>query len=113
VPLHRSARLPWRHYADVAWHLRDHCFVTELFTLRRTDDSARNLRSGLRRQRQNEIHYPSGEHHVVTIRQLDAILNGRSFPADFWAVVSAADAAFASGNMDVLIEWPSGRRATA
>lgn len=97
----------------MAWHLRDHRFVTELFTLRRTDDSARNLRSGLRRQRQYEIHYPSGEHHVVTLRQMDAILNGRSFPADFWAAVSAADAAFASDDMDALIEWPSGRRTTA
>jgi len=44
---------------------------------------------------------------------MDAILNGRSFPADFWGVVSAADAAFEAGDRDVLIEWPSGRRTTA
>jgi len=44
---------------------------------------------------------------------MDAILNGRSFPADLWGVVSAADAAFEAGDRDVLIEWPSGRRTTA
>jgi len=50
-----------------------------------------SLYSAFRRRRQYEIHYPSGEHRVVTLRQMDAILNGRSFPADFWGVVSAAD----------------------
>ena len=96
----------------MAWHLRDHCFVTELFSLRRTDDSARTLSSGLRPQRQYEIYYPSGEHRIVTLRQMDAFLNGRSFPADFWVVVSASDAAFGAGDRDVLIECPSGCRTT-
>jgi len=38
----------------------------------------------------------------VALRQLDTILNGRSYPADFWAAVSAADAAFGTGERDVL-----------
>jgi hypothetical protein len=42
---------------------------------------------------------------------MEVTLDGRSFPADFWACVNAADEAFAAGNADVLIEWPSGRHA--
>ena len=48
--------------------------------------------------RRYELHYPSGEHRVVTLDQVDAALDGSSFPADFWARVSAADGAFAAGN---------------
>jgi hypothetical protein len=66
---------------------------------------------GLWPQRRYELHFPHGKCRVVTLRQLDTILNGRSFPADFWAAVEAADAAFAAGDRDALIEWPSGRRA--
>jgi hypothetical protein len=91
--------------------VRDHCFVIEGLTLRRIADERRALRSALRHVRRYELHYPSGEHQVVTLDQMDAALDGRSFPADFWACVNAADEAFAAGNTDVLIEWPSGRRA--
>lgn len=90
--------------------VRDHCLVTELLSLRRTQDGPRKLRSGLRPQRWYELHSPNGEYRVVTPHQLDTTLNGRSYPADFWAAVSAADAAFEAGDRDVLIEWPSGRR---
>src|SRR5215469_4262093 len=95
------------HDADV----RDHCFVTKVLSLRRTDDGPRALSSGLRPQRRYELHFPNGEYRVVNLHQMDTILNGRSFPADFWAVVNAADAAFAAGERDALTEWPSGRRA--
>lgn len=93
--------------------MRDHCLVTELLSLRRTHDGPRALRSVLRPQRRYEIRFPDGDNRVVTLRQMDAILNGRSYPADFWAVVGAADAAFGAGDRHVLIEWPSGRRIDA
>jgi hypothetical protein len=90
--------------------MRNHCFVIEGLTLRRVADGRRTLPSALRPTRRYELHYPSGEHRVVTLDQLDAALDGRSFPADYWACVNAADEAFVAGNTDVLIEWPSGRR---
>lgn len=37
------------------------------------------------------------------------MLDGRGYPADFWATVRAADAAFAIGDECSLIEWPTGR----
>jgi hypothetical protein len=85
--------------------------MIEGLTLRRIADGRRTLRSALRPTRRYELHYPSGERRVVTLDQLDAVLDGQSFPADFWACVNAADEAFVAGNTDVLIEWPSGRRA--
>ncbi|MDR0341598.1 MAG: hypothetical protein LBI49_00525 [Nocardiopsaceae bacterium] len=70
-------------------------------------DRPRTLRSAFRRQRRYEVHRPDGRHRVLSLRELDVLLNGRAYPADFWACVHAADEAFARGDHDSLIEWPS------
>jgi hypothetical protein len=89
--------------------VRHHEAITKLLTLRRIPDAPRAVRSGFRRVRRYEVYYPTGEHRVVTLRQLHATLQGRTSPADFWVCVGAADEAFAAGETDRLIEWPTGR----
>ena len=84
--------------------------VADVFNLRRVADGPRTIRSGLRRIRRYEVSDPTGGPRVVTLRQLDSLLQARSMPADFWACVDAADAAYSDGDQAVLIEWPTGRR---
>ncbi len=80
------------------------------FRMRRIADGPRKIRSAFRRQRQYEIYRSNGERSVVGLAEPRALLNGRKYPADFWACVDAADEAFTSGFHDVLIDWPSGQR---
>jgi hypothetical protein len=89
--------------------MREYEAMTEVLTLRRIPDAPRTVRSGFRRVRRYEVHYSTGEHRVVTLRQLDSVLQARTMPADFWVCVGAADEAFAAGELDRLIEWPTGR----
>jgi hypothetical protein len=45
----------------------------------------------------------------VTHGELDALLDARRWPADFYAAVDAADAAFAAGDRETWFESGSGR----
>ena len=92
----------------LAERLRDYLIVA-IILLRRASDSPRSLGSLFRRSRRYEVRSDS-ETRVMTLHQLDALLGARSTPADFWACVNAADAAFAAGDTDARFEWPSGRR---
>lgn len=85
--------------------------VTTDLVLRRITDGPRRFRSGFRPVRRYELRYSTGERRLVTPREMDALLNARRVPADFWSCVNAADAAFGNGELEALIEWPSGRRA--
>ena len=38
------------------------------------------------------------------------LLEGARDPADMYAVLGAADAAFAAGDLDVVVDWPYGQR---
>lgn len=78
--------------------------------LKRVADGPRTVRSAFRRVRRYEVTGPAHETRVLTLYQLDTLLHARMRPADFWACVDAADAAYAAGDPDVLIEWPTGRR---
>jgi hypothetical protein len=90
--------------------VRDDGVMADVFKLRRVADGPHTIRSGLRRVRRYEVSDPTGEIRVVTLHQLDSLLQARAMPADFWACVDAADAAYTAGDRDVLIEWPTGRR---
>jgi hypothetical protein len=79
-------------------------------TLRRVANGPRTVSSGFRPARRYEVFDVTGGARVVTLHQLDSLLEGRAVPADFWACVDAADLAFSAGDLDVLIEWPTGRR---
>lgn len=56
-----------------------------------------------------ELWQQAGE-RLVALRELDRLLGGRAYPADYWACVKAADDAWESGGPDIWIEWPSGTR---
>jgi hypothetical protein len=43
----------------------------------------------------------------MSLRELDKLLGARRFPADFWACVEAADAAFLRGDHR-LLRFPEG-----
>jgi len=60
-------------------------------------------------KRQYELRFRDGGAASCSVRRLDQLLEARSVPGDFWAVVHAADKAFEAGD-DRLLEWPSGRR---
>jgi hypothetical protein len=62
----------------------------------------------LRRSRRYEVWQPDGQ-KVIALRQLDDLLQGRRYPADFWAVVHAADAAFERGARQSWFESGTGR----
>ena len=78
--------------------------------LRRVPDGPRAFASAFRRVRRYELHDADGVTRMVTLHGLDSMLNARAAPADFWACVRAADAAFEAGDLDSLVEWPTGRR---
>jgi len=63
---------------------------------------------GLRHKRQYELRFRDGGAASCSLKRLDELLDAKSTPADFWAVVGAADEAFKTGD-DRLLEWPSGR----
>ena len=90
--------------------MRDHGFMAIEVAMRRISDGPRRLGSLFRRQRRYELRFPTGERRIVTLHQLDSLLNASAVPADFWAYVGAADAVFANGELDALVEWPTGRR---
>lgn len=62
---------------------------------------------GVRHKRQYESRFRDGGAASCSLKRLDELLEARSTPADFWAVVGAADAAFEAGD-DRLLDWPSG-----
>lgn len=59
-------------------------------------------------KRQYELRFRDGGAASCSLTRLDELLEARRTPADFWAVVHAADEAFEAGD-DRLLEWPSGR----
>lgn len=73
--------------------------------VRRTD-SAR--RAWLGRARRYEVWHPDGP-QVISLRQLDDLLEGRRYSADFWALVNAADGAFERGARQCWFESGTGR----
>lgn len=95
-----SFRADSRHHGHMAANGEDPV------RLRRVADGPPTLRSAYRQQRRYEIHQPDGRHQVLSLRKLDALLNGRACPADFWACVHTSDEAFARGDHEALIEWP-------
>lgn len=62
---------------------------------------------GVRHKRQYELRFRDGGAASCSLKRLDELLDARSTPADFWAVIGAADEAFKAGD-DRLLEWPSG-----
>ena len=76
---------------------------------RRTDPPPRRWHI-LRRSERYEVWQVAGEAPLVTMKDLDALLDARRYPADFWAAVHAADAAFAEGDRQSWIEFGTGRR---
>jgi hypothetical protein len=67
------------------------------------------LRPG-RWKRHYNVWYDDGFGMSVSLSGLDTLLDARRVPADFWACVEAADAAFMAGDRDAVIEWPTARR---
>lgn len=57
-----------------------------------------------------ELWRANGEPTLLTMRELDDLLDARRFPADFWAAVHSADAAFDQGDRESWIESGTGRR---
>jgi hypothetical protein len=57
-----------------------------------------------------EVVFGDDSRTILTLDALDALLEGRRYPADFWACVAAADDAHLRGEASTLIEWPSGQR---
>ena len=53
-----------------------------------------------------EVAMSDGSRRRVSFGQLDTLLDGRKYPADFWACVHAADEA---AGCDVTV-WPSGEQ---
>ena len=76
---------------------------------RRTEKRSGWWRFGRERHRY-EVRGPDGQSVVVSLGKLDKLLEGRRFPADFWAAVNEADHAFDSGDRDSWIELGTGRR---
>jgi hypothetical protein len=64
-----------------------------------------------RRRRRYELRQEGQPIRYLSLADLDELLDGRRYPADFWPVVHAADAAFLAGDhltwIDVL---SAGRR---
>ena len=52
----------------------------------------------------------SGDPVVVTMRQLDGLLDARRFPAYFWVAVQSADDAYDDGDRESWIESGTGCR---
>lgn len=61
-------------------------------------------------QRRYEVHFDDGSTLVVAPTALDRLMKGRQYPADYWACVEAADAAHAVGDLNAVVEWPTGKR---
>lgn len=76
--------------------------------LQRQDLPARKLTG--RRRRRYLVRNSDGPPNSLALHELDKLLDGRAFPADFWACVTAADELFDAGDRHGLIEWPIGRR---
>ena len=76
---------------------------------RRTEHRSDWWRLGRERHRY-EVRGPDGQSVVVSFGKLDKLLEGRRFPADFWAAVNEADHAFESGDRSSWIESGTGRR---
>lgn len=55
-------------------------------------------RGWLRRKERYEVWQPDAPPVAVTLAELDRRLDGRRYPADFWAAVDAADQAHAVGD---------------
>jgi hypothetical protein len=94
----------------------DHVVVSEREP---ADVRFRRVRTGRRRwgifgqQRAYEVWQADGRRDVLDLHRLDKLLDACQYPADFWTCVKAADAAWTSGEHNVLIEWPSGIRRPA
>lgn len=61
-------------------------------------------------RRRYELSQQDDARRVVALARLDKLLDGRAYPADFWACVKAADDAWESGELDAWINWPEGTR---
>src|SRR5688572_17128529 len=66
-------------------------------------------RAVLRRRARFQLLRVGGPPVEMWLWDLDQILDARRRPADFWAVVEAAELAFSEGDSS-WIEFPSGRR---
>jgi hypothetical protein len=88
----RAQRQPFRARGG------DNCTMprgdTAALRFRRIRDDTSLMARLLRRQRRYEVHQPDGHRRVVTFVELDRLLNGRAYPADFWACIRAADGIF-------------------
>lgn len=61
----------------------------------------------MRHRRQYELRFRDGGAASCSLARLGDLLEARKVPADFWAVVAAADAAF-EAHHGHLVAWPSG-----
>jgi hypothetical protein len=65
---------------------------------------------GRLRRARYEVWHEDGSIAVLSRSQLDRLLDGRRFPADYWASLEAADKALAEGDRESWIEYATGRR---
>jgi hypothetical protein len=77
-------------------------------TVRRVDDW-RGLRRLTHGRPAYEVGMSDDSRRRVSLRELDNLVDGRRYPADFWACVRAVDEARATGD-DATHIWPSGER---
>jgi len=61
-------------------------------------------------RRQYNVWFDDGFGFSVTLDGLDKLLDARSAPSNFWACVNVADELFKAGDLDRVVEWPSGMR---
>jgi hypothetical protein len=62
------------------------------------------------RRKRYEVRYRDGGAASCSFSRLDAVLEAKRVPADFWALVGAADEAFRNGDGHSLFDWPTGSR---
>jgi hypothetical protein len=105
-----STHCRWQRPARQRFVVRDDWTMSDVVSLRRVAGGTRTIGSVFRRARSYEVFDPTGGSRVVTLPQLDLLLDARAWPDDFWNCVDAADQAFSAGDRDVLIEWPTARR---
>jgi hypothetical protein len=77
--------------------------------VRRLSNAGPSLPWDLSPLRRYEILFADGSKRVGSLREVDSLLDGRSFPADFWSTIGEVEKAYSVSDAS-FVEYPTGKR---